>query len=130
MAKIEALTSLIDPRLIRFLAIGVVNTLFGYSVFGLGIWLGLASPLALFIATCVGILFNFFTTGRFVFSSSDPRLIPRFIGAYGFTYLFNLVLLVALERTGLQSLVAQALCIPPTVVLSFLILKRFVFGRQ
>jgi len=117
-------------RLIRFGLVGMLNTAFGYSLFAVGIWIGLGSALALLITTCCGVIFNFFTTGRLVFANRDSALIFRFIGAYAIIYAINLALLKAIEAMGLSAFAAQAICLVPVVILSFLILQTFVFKQQ
>jgi putative flippase GtrA len=74
----------------RFLVMGVINTLFGYAVFSLLIYLGLGYVIACLISTIAGILFNFQTLGKIVFKRSDNRLLFRFIGVYFFLYFFSI----------------------------------------
>ncbi|MCK4342167.1 MAG: GtrA family protein [Phycisphaerae bacterium] len=112
----------------RFLVVGILNTAFGYGVYAAGILLGLPRPPALLIATVLGVLFNFRTTGWIVFGSRDNRLLARFILVYAAMYMFNLGLLELLcRRIGFGSLVGQALSLPIVVVLTFLALKTLVF---
>ena len=66
-----------------FLVVGGINTILGYAVFALLIYLGLHYALAVIIGTIVGILFNFKTTGGIVFKSKDNRLIFKFFAVYG-----------------------------------------------
>ncbi|MFM6404510.1 MAG: GtrA family protein, partial [Microcystis sp.] len=67
-------------KFVRFLLVGVINTLFGYSVFALMICLGLDYRYSLLIATICGVLFNFKTIGGIVFKDQNNRLLARFIG--------------------------------------------------
>src|SRR4051812_1092370 len=94
-------------RFVRFLLVGMVNTAFGYGVFAVLLLAGLPSALALLLATVIGVVFNFFTTGRMVFESNDRRRLPRFVLAYVVTYSANLALLKLLEAGGVPSLAAQ-----------------------
>lgn len=117
-------------RIIRFLAVGIGNTVFGYALFAGLVTVGVDSALALLGATIAGVIFNFFTTATLVFASRDHRLLPRFVLSYGISYLFNLALLKALEALGAGPLIAQLACLPPTVILSYLLLNRFVFRQS
>ena len=55
------------PQFVRFLLIGALNTIFGYTLFG-AIYLTTARPnFAVVAATIFGVVFNFFSTGRLVF---------------------------------------------------------------
>ena len=114
---------------LRFLVVGGVNTVFGYSVFALFILLGLHYVLAVLIGQVCGILFNFNTTGRIVFKNKDNRLIFRFFGVYLFTYLLNIGLLKLFEMAGVGSLVAGAIIVLPLAVVSFLLMRKFVFNK-
>src|SRR5450631_204391 len=74
----------------KFLAVGALNTLFGYGVFAGLIWLAVPPVLALVITYVVGVLFNFATTGHFVFDHRELSALLRFIAAYVVIFLINL----------------------------------------
>lgn len=117
-------------RFARFLVVGLANTLFGYSVFYLLLRPGLAPTVALALATIVGALFNFLTTGRVVFENSDASRLWRFVGVYGVVYVFNATLLEGFIRLGLGAALAQALLLAPCVALSYLLNRAFVFSAS
>jgi putative flippase GtrA len=120
-----------DSRLFaRFVAVGVLNTLFGYTCFAVFVRIGLDESLALLGATVLGIAFNFKSTGALVFRSHDNRLILRFVLIYGVCYGVNLALLKLLKLTGWPAYVNGALSMPPVALLSFILMKRYVFPRQ
>jgi len=73
----------------RFLLVGVLNTLFGYFLYGTLILIGLDYKLAVLLATILGVLFNFQTTGKLVFGSKNNKLIFRFVLVYVVTFLLN-----------------------------------------
>ena len=112
---------------LRFLVVGGVNTLFSFAVYALLILLGLHYVLAALISTICGILFNFKTTGTLVFKNKDNRLLLRFFGVYTFTYFINIGLLKLFDMAGVGSLVAGAIIVLPMAVVSFLLMRRFVF---
>jgi len=116
-------------RYVRFLLIGMLNTVFGYAVFALAFYVGASPALALLIATAIGILFNFFTTGQIVFNDRGTSRLPHFVFAYCATYLINLALLKIIMLAGVNGLIAQAISLPVVAVCSFFILRRFVFTR-
>jgi putative flippase GtrA len=83
---------------------------------------------ALVLTYVVGVLFNFYTTRRFVFAArGDAAALLRFIAAYVLIYFFNLVLYTLIERGVGKPLLAQALCVPVVAVFSFLLFKFQVF---
>jgi putative flippase GtrA len=114
----------------RFVVVGIVNTAFGYTTFVLLIWLGVSAPVSLLLATIAGVLFNFVTTGHFVFNSVGWRPLGRFIAAYGTVYVTNLAILDTLRAKGIGAIAAQGLALLLVVPLSFVILKWFVFKRH
>jgi putative flippase GtrA len=119
------------------LAVGGINTAFGYGVFAILVLLNrhfrICSPeaelvLAPLIGTICGILFNFKTTGAIVFKNRNNRLIVRFFGVYSITYLLNYGLLRLLESFGISRLVGGAITILPLALLAYFLNKRFVFN--
>lgn len=113
--------------LVRFLAVGVLNTLFGYGIFALLIFAGTHYALALLLATIVGVLFNFKSTGALVFKSHDNRLLFRFVVVYTALYGVNVTLLKSLLLVGAGPYFGGAALIVPMALLAFLLNKRFVF---
>jgi putative flippase GtrA len=111
----------------RFLMVGIVNAMFGYSIFGMFVWLGVPASVALLLATILGVLFNFVTTGHFVFNGVGWGRLVRFFAAYGAVYLTNLAILEAIRAGGIGAIAAQGAALTVVVPLSFLILKWFVF---
>jgi len=115
-------------RFLRFLLVGGLNTAVGYGLFAAFILLGAGSSAALAGATVLGIAFNFKSTGRLVFGSGDGRLLPRFIAVYAVQFLVNWLALKALERAGMDPLLAQLTLVLPMALIAFLMMRRFVFA--
>lgn len=119
------------PSLVRFGAIGIVNTLFGFTAYAFLVWTGLHYALAALLATIAGVLFNFVTTGGLVFDArpSAGRLV-RFVMVYGALYLLNVAGLHLLIGTGLGPYAAALVLVVPMAFLSFLMMRTFVFGSR
>lgn len=116
-------------QFLRFLVVGGINTVFGYSVYSAFILLNLHYVLAALLGQICGVLFNFKTTGTIVFKNKDNHLIFRFFGVYLVTYLITIGLLKIFDTYGVNHLVAGAIIILPVAFLSFLLNKKFVFSR-
>jgi putative flippase GtrA len=114
-------------RFLRFLVVGGINTLFGFALYSGLILLGTRVWLALLLANVAGVLFNFFTTSVVVFRTSLRRRMLRFVGVYLAIYLVNLALLSAARHVFGNAILAQALLVLPMAVLSYLLMRRFVF---
>ncbi|MCX7153277.1 MAG: GtrA family protein, partial [Proteobacteria bacterium] len=91
---------MLDRRFAAFCAVGFLNTAFGYSLFAVFVFAGVHRALALFLATCAGVLFNFYSTGRLVFGNRELSRLPKFIATYGAVYLINLALMELLISAG------------------------------
>jgi putative flippase GtrA len=117
-------------RLGRFVAVGIVNTLFGYGAFIAALASGLATGASLAVATLLGVVFNFATTGRLVFGNKEPHRFWRFLAVYAAIFVCNAVLLVFLENAGFTPAVGQAMLLIPIVALTYLLNRQFVFGAQ
>src|SRR4051794_16854283 len=55
-------------QFLTFLAVGILNTAFGYGVFAGLYLLGGSHRVSIVIATGFGVVFNYFTMGRLVFT--------------------------------------------------------------
>jgi putative flippase GtrA len=122
------LRKLCDPQFIRFLLVGGLNTLFGFSVFSAIVYFGGQTWHALLGGNLAGIAFNFFTIGGVVFRDLGFRRIPRFLVAYLGLFAINyqcIHLLTSIYTLGVT--VAQAFLAPPLAILSYLIMSKFVF---
>jgi len=117
-----------NNKFIRFVLIGGVNTVFGYSAYAFFIYLGINYQIAIPLSTICGILFNFKTTGSIVFENKNNKLFLKFLAVYGFIYLVNINLYkLLLVRIGDRPYAIQALLLPVIVVLSFMLNKFLVF---
>lgn len=118
-------------RFLRFLFAGSVNTAFGYTVYCVFVLLGFSYPVALLLATIVGVAFNFLTVSNWVFGAGGRARFIRFVLAYVVLYLANLAGLYALiDLLGLGAILAQLLVLPLYVITAFLVFRRFVFGTE
>lgn len=114
-------------RFLRFLVVGGVNTVFGYLVYAGFILLNLHYSLAALFSNIIGVIFNFFTTGRIVFDNRQPSLILKFFGVYTVYYLLNLGVLKLLMSQGFSSLISGAIAALPMALVSYTLTRTFVF---
>lgn len=139
-AQIEAVESVAAPkvgqlttrlwqiRLLRFLVVGAVNTIFSYIVYAILILVGTHYSLATLISTVLGVIFNFFTTGRIVFRNMDNKRFISFIFVYAITYLVNILLLRWLiDGLTMEKLLAGALVTLPVALLSYFLNAKLTF---
>lgn len=118
----------IPRRFVKFLFVGGINTLFGYSTYALFVAIGLTPGHALTISYILSIFWNFKTTGSIVFRNKDNKLIFKFFLSYIFTFFVNKYSLEFLINVlNVNEYLAEAIVIPPVAVLSFVIFKTFIF---
>ena len=127
---IERLSS--DPTIrqfAKFLVVGVVNTAFGYLVYALFVWIGLAPQPALALAFVIGVAWNFLGHARYVFGTKGFARLPHYIGSYALIYVVNALALAQLWGFGMHSLAAQAVLAPIAAVASFFMIGKALTGR-
>lgn len=117
-----------NTRFMKFLMIGMLNTVVGYSIFLIGLKIGLHYSVAIAMATVLGTLFNFKSTGAIVFSSDDNSRLLRFIVVYCIIYFLNVTGVTALRQVGLQEWLAGLLLLFPLALISYYLNSRYVFS--
>lgn len=114
-------------RVIRFLIAGAINTLFGFAVYSVFIIAGVAVWLSLLAGMLFGTVFNFFTTGGYVFRDLSLGRFPLFVICYLFVYGMNLLLIELISFWLNSKILSQAILVLPIAALSYLLMARFVF---
>ena len=94
-------------RFLRFVAVGIVNTAFGYGVYAALVLLGLPPQPALALAFAVGVVWNYATHARFVFGTEGYRRLVPYAAVYLGLYLLNAVAL-ARATAGIRSAFANS----------------------
>lgn len=91
-------------RMIQFLGVGVINTVFGYIIYAVLIFASIPYPAALFAATIAEIIFNYFSFGRIVFYDRGGWFVfGKFAIVYAVIYDINAILRTALTKDLLLS---------------------------
>lgn len=124
------LNKLSKNKLIRFFIVSGLNTIFGYGLFALLIFIGVAYPFALLMSTIAGILFNFKTIGVVVFKNHNNILIFKFFGVYAITYLCNLGGLALFKSFEVNIYWGGAFLLIPVGLLAYVLNKVFVFNNS
>ena len=123
--------SLFKYTWLRFLLVGVLNTLVGYGLFSFFIFLDLHYSIAVLYSTILGVLFNYKSIGKLVFNTHNNDRIYHFIGVYIFLYLLNVASLWGLSSIGLENMyVAGAILLAPLAIISYALNKSFVFIKR
>lgn len=117
-------------RFVRYLLVGILNTVFGYSLYAFFIFLNLHYSVAVLLGTVLGVLFNFKTIGKLVFKSHNNALIFRFVTVYALTYFVNVGGLRIFKGYNINMYLSGFLMLFPATVISYTLHKRFVFKES
>lgn len=118
---------MISPKFVRFLLVGLLNTAFSYGLFAILINFEVPYPVAIGVATVLGIIFNFQTTGRIVFGSAQLSKMRRFALVYAVIYCLNILGVALLLLLELNIYIANALLILPLALLTYTLQQKLVF---
>jgi putative flippase GtrA len=119
-----------SSRFMRFLVAGGINTLFGFAVYSFCIIAGIAVWLALLVGMLSGTVFNFITTGGYVFRELSLVRFPRFVICYLLVYGINFLLIELISIWLNSKILSQAIITFPLALLSYFLMVRFVFSSK
>lgn len=114
-------------QIVRFGAVGVINTLFSFGIYVVLLWLGLHFAAANLLATVAGVFFSFRTHGNWVFNHREWSALRRYLPVWGLCYALNVGLIALFVHSGFDAYIAGALAILPTVAVAYILQRRFVF---
>jgi len=117
--------------IIRFVLVGMVNTLVGLTVIYAAKWfLGAGDVVANASGYCIGLLVSFTLNRSWTFAHIGPagRAFVTFLGVQGVAYGLNLLCVMGLITYGVDSYLAQAMGIPPYTIVSYLGSRYLAFA--
>jgi putative flippase GtrA len=119
-------------QIARFVGVGLINTVVGYGIYASLVLLAVPYLAALLIATVMGVIFNYFSIGRLVFRARGGVIVfGKFIAAYGLVYIINAAALdAAIMYFRFNPYVGQALCVPLSVIVSWLLMNHWVYKKD
>lgn len=121
---------MIDAKLVRFLLVGVVNTLFGQSVIWFSMWaLGFGIVAANALGYGCGIVLSFVLNRNWTFNhdGSQVAALLRFLAVNACAYVANLLVVVAVYHLGVSGYVAQLSGAPFYTLIGYLGSRFIVF---
>ena len=129
---IKKIVWLCNHQKIKFLFAGGLNTVFGYSIYVIFVFVGIPYLVSLLMATILGVIFNYHSFGRIVFPSLGGMVaFRRFIAAYSTVYLINAIALEMLTNNlQLGPYAAQVICISPSIIMNWVLMNYWVFKRS
>ena len=128
MISTNYIKQFLDSQFIRFVIVGILNTIFGYSVYCMMLWIGLSYWWATLIANVLGVMFNFKTTGVLVFKNHNNRLFFRFALCYVLAYFLNVGIIALFTHfTTINQYISGFIATIITALFSFCFQKWVVF---
>lgn len=117
-------------QLVKFVLVGILNTVFGYTLWALLLFLGMHYALAVIVSTIIAVLFNFKTTGSIVFKNKDNKLLFKFVQVYIITMCINIFLLKIAKTAGLNLYIVGFVLTIVMAIITFLMQKFYVFRSE
>lgn len=111
-----------EDKRVRFLFVGVLNTVFGYAVYALFIYMGMHYFLAQLLGSVLAVAHSYLWNKYFTFRSPAHSLseLLRFISVYAVSYLANMALLyVAIDKMKISAYIAGAAGLFITTLVSY-----------
>ena len=132
------MTKTIIKQFVKFGIVGLSNTLIGYGVYFICIYIGLHYLIANFFGFFVGVLNAYYWSDRFVFKKEDGEyrsviesLIKTYL-AYGSTGLLlsSILLYFYIDKLHISEYIAQLFVLVVTIPLNFIINKYWSFKSK
>jgi len=125
------LKELLSLEIIKFILVGVLNTLIGFIVFSILYFILKDEIFSLFLAYILGIVINFKTYSKYVFTSSDRQIFINFIMIYLGIFLLNSLLLsLIINILIINPYFAQIIAIVIVTPVLYLLQKKYVFVKN
>lgn len=125
-------------QFVKFGIVGLTNTIIGYVIYSICIWIGLHYLLANAIGFFISVLNAYYWSDRFVFKKGEGEsrntiwtLAKTYI-AYGSTGLLlaSILLYLYVDKLHISEYIAQLLVLVITIPLNFIINKFWSFKTQ
>ena len=125
------LRKMLSLEITKFIFIGVLNTIVGYIIFSIVYFTFNNEIVSLLFAYILGIMFNFKTYSKYVFTSSDKQIFINFIFIYLGSFLINSILLkIFINMIYLNPYLSQFILILIVTPILYLLQKKNVFIKD
>lgn len=118
---------MLKKQIFNFILVGILNTLVGYTLYVLFIYLGFEYIISVLFATILGVIFNYKTIGKFVFDEKSKNSVLKFIFVYIIVFIVNISVIKIFKIYGFNDYISGFFAIIPASIVSFLLNKFYVF---
>ncbi len=122
---------MISSSFIKYGVIGVINTLFGYTIIFLLVYINFGAELSNFIGYFLGIFLSYYLNKKYNFKSKNSykKEMPKFLTSMFIAYLLNLIVLVFCYRyIGINVYISQLIAGVVYTLTGYVISKVWVFN--
>ncbi|MDR2975906.1 MAG: GtrA family protein [Streptococcaceae bacterium] len=134
MQKISKFLKVLNQRQeIRFIEVGIINTIVGYGTYALLVFLGINYLIANTISTIVGVINSYFWNKFYTFQSPKRSAseIVRFVSVYLVSFLIGTLFIYYLvDQFGVNKYVVGVLNLFVTTAISYFGHKYFSFRKK
>ena len=118
----------VNNEIIRFLSIGLLNTFIGYILFSIVYFISNSFITSLLISYILGILFNYNTYSKYVFTNANKQIFKSFIVIYISIFLFNnFILYILHDINQVNTYISQLIAIVIVTPILYILNKKYVF---
>jgi len=117
-------------RFIRFLIVGVLNTIVGYGTFAIGIYCNLYYYTAYILSYIIGVINSYILNKKFTFKSNDKSLKEplRFLTVYLFSFIIgSIAIYILIDLMGTNAYIAGLINLIFTTLISWFGHNKFSF---
>ncbi len=122
-----------ENQISRFISVGILNSIVGYSLYYLLLYLNIYYVQALFISHMIAVTHSYLWNKNWTFKSKGNARIEglKFFSVYGGTFLINLLILVLfVEKLMFNPKIGQVFALVIATMISFLGHKYWSFKSE
>jgi len=121
---------MLSNKIIKFIYIGVLNTIVYYILYSFFLFIGLNYEFSVIFATMIGVIFNFKTFSKYVFGNDDNKLFFKFITVYIVLFLVNILFINIFNLFFDNYYISGLIAIFPYSIVSYYLNDKYVFEEK
>ena len=114
-------------QIIKFLLIGTINTVLGYCVFALLVWLGFHFSVANLMGLIFGVFVGYLGNAKLVFDNLTKIGLIKYLFLWVFLYVLHTGIIAVFVYNGVNVYLSGIFALFLIVPVSYLLQKNYVF---
>jgi putative flippase GtrA len=122
----------LDSKIFKYVGAGILNTVFGYTLYAVMIFCSVSYVYSLIISTVGGVIFNYYSFGRLVFRKNSSFVVfIKYILSYSMICAVNVILMGFIMANIVASpYIAQVICIPVGIIMGWVLMNFWVYKND